>query len=369
MSIRSAHPASDPVRSYPLGWGKNFYALAALTILLPVVVIFSCTLGSIHIPFLTCLQVLLSRLPFVDITPSPLKIFGMSLGAEDIDKIILNIRLPRILLAGLAGMGLSVAGATFQRLFRNPLADPYLLGVASGAGLGATVGLLIPFGIGLMDFGVVPLFAFVGGLGAVALVYLVAHTNRTLSTTTLILAGVPISSFLSSITSYLMISRGDDLHKVFFWLLGGLSSTTWAEVGVVFPCVVIGVSVIQLYARPLNVMQLDEDQAQQLGINVERVKIILIVTATFITAAAICFAGIIGFVGIIIPHAVRRIWGADYRFLIPLSALIGAVFLILADTLARTLLAPDEVPIGVVTAFCGVPFFLFILRKGKGMAL
>jgi iron complex transport system permease protein len=261
-----------------------------------------------------------------------------------------------------------VAGATYQGLFRNPLADPYLLGVASGAGLGATIAFLIPFTFSWMSFGAVPLFAFIGAMGAVAIVYSVARVGKTLPATTLILAGVALGAFLSSITSYLMTICGEELHGIVFWLMGGLSLTKWTEVWTVLPCVLAGIIVIWLYARPLNVMQLNEEQAQQLGINVEKVKLILLSAATLITSAAVCFTGLIGFVGIIVPHAVRLIWGPDHRFLLPLSTLVGAIFLILADTLAHTVLPPTELPVGIITAFCGAPFFLYLLRRKKGLA-
>ena len=363
-----AEPVSEAVIPYPLRWKGKVCALAGLVGLLLAVIIFATTLGSVHIPFRTCFQVLLSQLPFLHIVPSCPEIFGITLNLENLEMIILHIRLPRIFLAGLVGAALAVAGATYQGLFRNPLADPYLLGIASGAGLGATIAFLIPFTFSWMRFGAIPLLAFIGGLGAVAVVYSVARVGKTLPATTLILAGVALGAFLSSITSYLMTVCGEELHGIVFWLLGGLSLTKWAEVGVVLPCVVAGVIIIWLHARPLNVMQLDEEQAQQLGINVERVKLILLGAATLITSVAVCFTGLIGFVGIIVPHAVRLIWGPDHRFLLPLSTLVGGVFLILADTLAHTLLQPTEIPVGVITAFCGAPFFLYLLRRKKGLA-
>jgi len=359
-------PVSESV-SYSLRWQGKVYALVGLAGLLVVVVVLATTLGSVHIPFSTCFQVLLSQLPFLHIIPSLPEISGVTLSLENLETIILDIRLPRILLAGLVGAALAVAGATYQGLFRNPLADPYLLGVASGAGLGATIAMLIPFTLAWMSFGAVPLFAFIGATGAVAVVYSLARVGKTLPATTLILAGVALGAFLASITSYLMTISGEDLHGIVFWLLGGLSLTTWAEVWVVLPCVLVGIMVIWIHARPLNVMQLDEEQAQQLGINVERVKLILLGVATLITAAAICFTGLIAFVGILVPHAVRLIWGPDHRFLLPLSTLVGAIFLILADTLAHTILPPTEIPVGVITAFCGAPFFLYLLRRRKGL--
>jgi iron complex transport system permease protein len=352
-------PIGETALPYSLRWKSKAYALIGLTGLLLVVIMFATTLGSVHMPFSNCCEILLSKLPFFHITAS---------WPETFNTIILQIRLPRILLAGLVGAALAVAGATYQGLFRNPLADPYLIGVASGAGLGATIAFLTPFTLQWMSFGAVPLFAFAGGMGAVAVVYSLAHVGKTLPATTLILAGVALGAFLSSITSYLMTICGEELHGIVFWLLGGLSLTKWSEVWTVLPCVLVGIIVIWLHARPLNVMQLDEEQAQQLGIDVERVKLTLLAAATLITSAAVCFTGLIGFVGIIVPHAVRLIWGPDYRFLLPLSTLVGSIFLILADTLAHTLLSPTEIPVGVITAFCGAPFFLYLLRRRKGLA-
>jgi len=273
--------------------------------------------------------------------------------------------LPRVVLAGLVGGALSLAGATYQGLFRNPLADPYLIGVAQGAALGAVVGFLLPSPWHNIGFGIIPLLAFVGALVSTAIVYTLARVGKTLPVTTLILAGVALGALLGSVVSYLIISSGEKMHGIIFWLMGSFSLSQWSEVKVVLPYVVAGVVVILLFARPLNVMQLDEEQAQQLGINVEKLKLVLLAAATLITAAAVSFVGTIGFVGIIIPHAVRLIWGPDHRFLLPLSVLSGAIFLILADVIARTLLAPMEIPIGVITALVGAPFFLYLLRRRK----
>jgi iron complex transport system permease protein len=294
-----------------------------------------------------------AKLPFIHINPT------WPITAET---IILHIRLPRILLAGLAGAALAVAGTTYQGLFRHPVADPYLIGVSQGAALGAVIGFLLPVS---WQAGSVPLLAFAGAIIAVGIVYSIAKVGKTLPMTTLILAGVALGAFLSAITYYLMIISGDKLHGIISWLLGAFSLTNWWQVMIVTPYILLGATVIWLYARPLNIMQLDEDQAQQLGINVERVKLILLAAATLITAAAVCFCGIIGFVGIIIPHAVRLIWGPDHRFLLPLATLSGAISLILADTAARTLLSPTEIPVGIITAFLGAPFFLYLLRQKK----
>ena len=345
---------SPPV--HLLHWRGRIYGIVGLVILLAVVAAFATTVGSVKIPLLTTGTILLSKLPLVEIAPK---------WASTLETIVIDIRLPRVMLAGLVGAALAAAGATYQGLFRNPLADPYLIGVAQGAALGAVIGFLLPSGWHALGFGIIPLLAFTGALISTTVVYLLARVGKTLPVTTLILAGVALGALLSSIVSYLIISSGDKLHSIMFWLMGSFSLSQWSEAIMVLPYMLVGLVVLLLYARSLNLMQLDEEQAQQLGINVERLKLILLGAATLITAAAVSFVGIIGFVGIIIPHAVRLIWGADYRFLLPLSILTGAIFLILADILARTVLAPTEIPIGVITAICGAPFFLYLLRRRK----
>ena len=350
-------PAINQVnRPYPLRWRSRTYAILGLLVASGVVVALATTVGSVQIPFSTIWRVLLSHLPLVNIAPTWL---------STTETIILEIRLPRVIMAGLVGAALAIAGATYQGLFRNPLADPYLIGVAQGAALGAVIGFLLPFDGTGMGFGIIPLLAFIGALVSVAIVYSLARVGKTLPMTTLILAGVALGALFGSIVSYLIITSGEKMHGIIFWLMGSFSLSDWLEVKVVLPYVVVGVVIILLYARSLNVMQLDEEQAQQLGINVEKVKLILLAAATLITAAAVSFVGTIGFVGIIIPHAVRLIWGPDHRFLLPLSVLSGAIFLILADLVARTALAPTEIPIGVITAICGAPFFLYLLRRRK----
>lgn len=368
MARTVAETLGQPVSTLAIRWQGRVYSLIGLAASLLVVIVFATALGSVSIPFTTTFEVLVSKLPFIHVAPSVPEAFGAPLSLEILETIVLDIRLPRILLAGLVGAALAVAGATYQGLFRNPLADPYLLGVASGAGLGATIAMLTPFPLAWVAFGAVPLFAFVGAIGAVAVVYLLARVGKTLPATTLILAGIALNALFASISSYLMTISGEELHGIVFWLLGGLYLTRWSEVWIVLPCVLVGTIVIWVHARPLNVMQLDEEQAQQLGINVERVKLILLGAATLVTSSAICFTGLIGFVGILVPHAVRLIWGPDHRFLLPLSTLVGAIFLILADTLARTIVPPTEIPVGIVTAFCGAPFFLYLLRRRKGLA-
>ena len=339
--------------AYSLRWHSRVYAIVGLALFLGIVTLLTSAIGSTHIPFATLINMFLDKLPFIQID---------STWTSSIETIIFSIRLPRIFLAGLVGASLAVAGTTYQGLFRNPLADPYLIGVAQGAALGAVIGFFLPVS---WQAASIPLLAFAGALIAVTIVYSIAKVGKTLPMTTLILAGVALGAFLQAITSYLMIASGDKLHGIISWLLGTFSLANWWQVTMVVPYMLIGIVTIWLYARPLNVMQLDEEQAQQLGINVEQVKLILLIAATLITAAAVCFCGIIGFVGIIVPHAMRLIWGPDHRFLLPLSTFAGASFLILADAAARTMLSPTEIPVGVITAFLGAPFFLYLLRQKK----
>jgi iron complex transport system permease protein len=339
-------------------WRRRVYAIVGLLVIAVVVMAFATTIGSVRIPFFTTCRILFSRLPLVNIDPT---------WSDNLEVIILDIRLPRVIMAGLVGAALSIAGATYQGLFRNPLADPYLIGVAQGAAMGAAIGFLLQVSWQGAAFGTIPILAFCGAVINVVIVYSLARVGKTLPVTTLILAGVALGALWGSAVSYLVITSGEKIRGILFWLMGTFSLSKWSEVGVVLPYVVIGAVVIMLYSRSLNVMQLDEEQAKQLGINVEKVKLILLAAATLITAAAICFVGIIGFVGIIIPHMVRLIWGPDHRFLLPLSMLTGAIFLIFTDLLARTVMAPAEIPIGVITAICGVPFFLYLLRRRKGI--
>ena len=340
------------------GWRHRMFSILGLTVLLVGVAAVAVAIGSVDIPLSTVWRIMVSKLPLIDVTTT---------WSSTIEIIVLEMRLPRVILSGLVGSALATAGATYQGLFRNPLADPYLIGVAQGAALGAVAGFLIPTTWHGMGSGFIPLLAFIGALLSTAIVYGLARVGKTVAMSTLILAGVALGALLGSIVSYLIISSGDKMHGILFWLMGSFSLSEWSEVKIVFPYVVVGMGVILIFSRQLNVMQLDEEQAQQLGVNVERLKLILLTAATLITAAAVSFVGTIGFVGLIVPHAVRLIWGADYRFLLPLSILSGAVFLILADLVARTVMAPTELPIGVLTAFCGAPFFLYLLRRRKNM--
>ncbi|MDA2934984.1 iron chelate uptake ABC transporter family permease subunit [Acidobacteria bacterium AH-259-D05] len=319
-----------------------------------LIAILSGGIGSVHIPPLSVVQIVMSKFSFLDIGGVP----------ESWNIIIWEIRFPRIALAGLVGSALAIAGATYQGLFRNPLADPYLIGVASGAGLGAAVVLTTRIPVDLHGFNLLPVAAFTGGLLAVAAAYAIAKRSAGLPLTTLILSGVVIASLASALTSLLMIRADPDVRPLLIWLLGGFTGANWQKVRMVLPYLVPGVLMVMAHGRILNLLQLDEEEAIQLGVNVERTKLILITLASLITAVAVCVSGLIGFVGLIAPHAVRLVWGYDHRFLLPMSMLVGAGFLILADIAARIAVNPGELPVGVVTAFCGAPFFLYLLRRG-----
>lgn len=283
------------------------------------------------------------------------------------ETVVFDIRLPRILLSALVGAALAQTGAVYQGLFRNPLADPYLVGVSAGAGLGATAAIAFGLSMRWGGLGAVSLLAFAGGLAATALVYVLSRAGGRSSVVTLILAGVAVGAFLSAVTTFLMFNAQDAFHTVHAlgWLMGSFALASWTKVYLLAPVLVVGGGLLWAYAHRLNVLQLDDEQAQQLGVPVERTRVVLIVISTLVTSSAVSVSGVIGFVGLIVPHAVRLVWGPDHRFLVPMGALLGALFMILADGVARTVLSPVELPVGVVTAFCGAPFFMYLLRQKR----
>ena len=283
--------------------------------------------------------------------------------------IVWQVRLPRVLLAGLVGATLAYSGTTYQGIFRNPLAEPYLLGVAAGAGLGATIIIISPLAYSFGPLSAVPPAAFAGAIVAVAVTYLLARVGPVVPVTTLILSGVAVGSIAGAAISYLMLTNGDRALPVLSWLLGGFNSASWPRIWLLLPYTAIAALVIFPFARTLNVLQLNEEQARQLGVNVEAVKLTLLVAASLATAAAVAVSGIIGFVGLVVPHVTRLLWGPDHRRLLPLSALLGASFLILADLVARTAAPPTEIPVGIITALIGAPFFLYLLRRQRRSAL
>ena len=301
---------------------------------------------------------LINRLPLISVDS----------GVSEADwNIVWLIRAPRVVLAAIVGATLSVSGASYQGVFRNPLVDPYLLGVASGAGLGAT--LVFAFrgnqpSTWLID--PLPLAAFCGALIAVFITYTVGTSfGRTRSTVTLVLAGVAVTSLTTAIQTFILQRNNDVIRQVFSWVLGRLSSATWGDVRLVLPYVLVSTIVLLLHRRLLDVLRVGDDEAIALGVNIRRVRLTIVLAATLGTASVVAVSGLIGFVGIIVPHAVRLIAGSSYRRVLPLSVLLGAAFLVAADIPSRVLADPAETPIGVVTAFFGAPFFLILLRTKR----
>jgi iron complex transport system permease protein len=284
--------------------------------------------------------------------------------------IVWKVRMPRVVLAGIVGAMLSLAGASYQGVFRNPLVDPYLLGVAAGAGLGAT----IIFAVGRdatsgWPVDPLPLVSFVGGLIAVMITYLVgAAFGASRSGVTLVLAGVAVVSLFTAIQTFVLQRNNDVIREVYSWILGRVSSATWADVRLVLPYVIASSVVLLLHRRHLDLFRVGDDEAASLGSDVARIRIIIVIAATMGTAAVVSVSGLIGFVGIIVPHAVRMLAGASYRRVLPLSLIVGATFLILVDIPGRILQDPAETPIGVVTAFFGAPFFILLLRSKRSLA-
>ncbi|MFZ0058885.1 MAG: iron ABC transporter permease [Acidimicrobiales bacterium] len=304
----------------------------------------------------TVLGVLVSKLPL-----------GFHSHASALDAgIVWQIRAPRVVLGGIVGATLAMAGASYQGVFQNPLADPYLLGVAAGAGLGATLAVAAVADPAAWAIDPVPLAAFVGALVAVALTYVLGRSGqRQRTTTSLILAGVAVGSFFTAIQTYTQQRNTPTLMQVYSWILGGLSTADWREVELVAPYVAVCGAVLVASRRLLDVMAVGDEEADSLGVKAGRVRLLIVIASTLATAAVVAVSGLVGFVGIIVPHTVRLVVGPSYRRILPLSILVGAAFLILADLVARSVLPPAEVPLGVVTAFVGAPFFLVVLRQSR----
>ncbi|MHB1344706.1 MAG: FecCD family ABC transporter permease [Thermoleophilia bacterium] len=281
-------------------------------------------------------------------------------------RLLRDLRLPRIVMALVAGTALATAGATFQGVFRNPLAEPYLLGVSAGAAVGATVAIIWrPFG-SLGIFGL-PALAFLGAVLAATLVYRLATFAGETSSSSLLLSGVAVGSTFTAVLSLLMVATQYDLRTVIIWLMGGLTTASWTKVAVAAPLVTAGFIIMLAYAPRLNLMLMGENRAEELGVDARSTRRTLMIVASLTTASAVAFTGLIGFVGLMVPHMVRLIIGPDHRYLLPASGLFGALFLLLADTLARTILSPAEIPVGIITAFVGGPFFLYLLRMRRGV--
>ncbi len=316
------------------------------------------SIGTVHVPVTDILSILSA------------KIFHLS--TEQIDpmytNIVWSIRLPRVLLAGLVGASLAIAGAAFQGLLRNPLADPYTLGVSSGASVGGVVTIFFNLSIPFIGAFTLPFLSVICAFITILLVLLFAQKiERSMKVETIILTGVIFSSFLGAFISLMIALTGDELRQIIGWLLGSVSMRGWDYIIIILPFFIVGSILLLVNANELNAMSFGEERARHLGVNVQRRKMMVLTAGSILTGAAVSVSGTIGFVGLVIPHLTRILWGPDHKHLLPLSILMGSGFLILADLVARTIISPTELPIGVITALIGAPVFALILigRKRK----
>lgn len=331
-----------------------FLALALL-----VIMVISASTGAAEISFLNSLRILLSQIPLV----------GRFIDTSDIlpkyMTIVLNIRLPRVLLAGLAGCGLAVSGAVLQGLLRNPLADPQVLGISSGAAFGAAIAITLGLTYSAGGIGGIALMAFTGALATIFVVWKISFAGGRSSTIGILLAGISVSSLLTAAITLMMVMSRNQLEKVYLWMLGSFSSATGTEVIFLLLIIAAGLLYIIPSSSSLDIMMTGDESAESLGIDVEKYRRLLLIISSLMVAACVSVSGIIGFVGLIIPHIIRLLTGPKNARLIPLSCLGGAVFMILCDTIARTIAAPSEIPVGAITAVLGAPFFLFLLQRSR----
>lgn len=333
---------------------KKKYLLPLMGLILVGSLLVTLSIGSVQVPVGITFKILLNQLPLFEIEQD------WSTTQED---IIVALRLPRVFLAVIVGAMLATAGVAFQGVLRNPLADPYILGISSGAAVGAAVAiLLVSSANALLAKIALPLFAFLGAILSLLLVFALAW-RRNREAVSLILAGVVIQSFLGALLSFAVTVSGTKLRTIVFWMMGSLAGAEWSNILFLIPFLIICFVLIYAFYRNLNILSLGEQAAHHLGMNVERIKILILLAASLLTASAVSVVGIIGFVGLIVPHIIRLITGPDHRILIPMSCLAGSVFLLWSDTLARTLIPAMEIPIGVITALAGAPFFGYLLKK------
>ncbi|MGF7056707.1 FecCD family ABC transporter permease [Brassicibacter mesophilus] len=330
-----------------------------LFVVLFISVAFFATVGSANITVKDTIRIVMSKIPiinrFVDISDIP----------KTHQIIILNIRIPRVLLGVIVGAALSSVGTVFQGMFKNPMADPYVIGISSGAALGAGIVIITGARFESIPVSMITLGAFIGSVVTTFIVYLISRVKNKVPVTTLLLSGIAIGQFLTAILSFLMVIYTKDMQKIIYWTLGSFSGKGWDELLPIAIPILTLLIVLNFFSRDLNVLLLGEESAQNLGIEVEKVKIFMLLVCSTITAIAVSVSGIIGFVGLIIPHTVRLIVGPDHRILMPSAIFVGGIFMIFADSIARTIISPTEVPVGIITALFGGPFFIYLLRKSK----
>ncbi len=341
---------------------RDHHRLAIILLLLGVLIaclLIASALGAVSIPMLSIIKMSLNKLALFDFIPS--------WRATD-ETIIFQVRLPRVIGGMLVGAALGTAGVLFQGLLRNPMADPYIIGTSAGAALGATIAMMLPIGFAFLSFGLVPLFAFCGALASVLLVYNLARIGGKTPIITMLLAGFAVSAMLSAIMFLLIIMSSrlqPRVHSVYLFLMGGVAVSDWGQVWVIAPLVIGGIVAARLLAFHLNAFSLGEEGAAYVGIRVERDKMLILALGSVLTAAAVSISGLIGFVGLVTPHAMRLLLGPDHRLLLPASALAGGAFLVIADLLARTIPPTGEMPVGIITALIGAPFFIYLLRRSR----
>lgn len=334
---------------------KSISWMSGLFLLLLFSIIFSVMTGAVSLPFHLTWQIILNHLPFFKLETT------WTLAQ---DSIVWNLRLPRVFLALVVGAMLSSAGVAFQGVLRNPLADPYILGVSVGAAFGAATSIVFFRNASFLGQLSIPLFSFAGGLLSLGFVLGLSKQHSQHDRETLILAGVVVQSLIGAFLSFLIAVSGQQMQEIVFWMMGSLANRTWLDVSILLPYFLLGITFLLFQQRDLNVIALGERAATHLGMNVERKKILILIVGSLLTASAVSVVGIIGFVGLIVPHLMRLLVGPDHRVLLPVSTIAGAIFLLWSDTLARTLLTSREIPIGVITAFIGAPFFAYLLKSG-----
>lgn len=335
------------------------YIMILLVLVLMLVCLGASTVGTAHISLGQAIRIVVGKIPKLS------SLVDTGLIPSNHIAIIWQVRMPRIMLSAMIGACLAAVGACFQGLFCNPLADPYILGISNGAGLGATVAIVM--GLRGLAYGVgyVSLLAFLGALITAIVVYLIANVGGRLPAVNLILSGVAIGFFASSFVTVLMALNRENTERIIMWLMGSVNAANWQQVAILFPVTVVGCLILCLFARELNAIGAGEETAKSLGVKVETVKKLLLGVSSLLVAVCVSVSGIIGFVGLVIPHVARLIVGPDQRALLPFSTVIGALFLVLCDTIARSVIPPAELPLGAVTALCGAPYFCYLLIKAK----
>ncbi len=358
VSVKSKERMTRPAGPVPRSrWKRAVIVLPVLLAGLLVALVFATTIGSVPI----------SAVEIVKIVFNSTGLFHFRQTWDQADEVIIfELRLPHVLAAALVGAALAVGGVLFQGLLRNPLADPYLIGISAGSGLGITIGFALPASVLFLGFGQIAAFAFIGAVVAVVLVYWLARVGGRTPVVSLLLAGMVVTALMDAVQAlllYLYPGLQLRLRSVIGWLWGGIAVQDWGQVGIAALLIVIGLLLAFSFGPTLNALALGEEGATYLGVNVERQKTLLIAVASLLTATAVTIAGLVGFVGLVVPHALRLVLGPGHRLLLPASALGGALFLVVADLLARSLIAPSELPLGVLTALVGGPFFLYLLRR------